>query len=708
MKSIINIQLKNNKMVSKKIIGSVLTLLLICNAAMAQTLDRSIRPKPGPAPVVQMGDAESFVSSNGIKVYVVENHKLPKVSYSIDLDVKPALEKDKIGAAGFVGELLKAGSKKMPKDEFNKAIDMIGGTIAMSSEGMYFGSLKKHSETLLSLASDVLLNPAFPQAELDLQKKQALSGLATEKDDPQAMSRNLGAMLNYGPGHYRGEVMTEETVKNVNMADVKAYYNTYFRPNVAYMAIVGDITLAEAKQQVEKYFGKWKKQNVPSATYETPTPNTGAKVGIVNKSGAVQSVIKVTYPLDLKPANPDVIPLKVANGILGGGATGRLFQNLREKHAWTYGSYAGVRTSKWDNSGSFSATANSTAEATDSSIVEILKEMGRMRNEKVSQEELDGYKNYMAGTFALGLENPRTLARYAINIAKNDLPKDYYKNYLKNIEKVTADDVMRVSKKYIKPGVAHITVAGDKTSNMEKLKKFGPVTVYDVYGNEVNDAPAAAIPADITARDIVKNYIQKTGGMDKWKAIKDIKMESGMQMQGMDIKIVSIKKEGGKLFEEVSAAMGTLQKTVFNGKTGKASGMGGSKDIEGDLVEATKKKAILFDEEMYLDDSHTLKLAGTEKVDGEDCYVVKVTDANNETTTEFYSMKTGLRTQTVSTMEAQGQKITVTTKLGDYKDVSGIKFPHSIKQNMGPQNMDITVKSIEVNKGVDDKTFEAE
>lgn len=695
-------------MLNKKIIFSVLSLLLVCNIVLAQTLDRSIRPKPGPAPTVQLGDAESFVSSNGIKVYVVENHKLPKVSYSIDLDVKPALEKGKIGAAGFVGELLKAGSKKISKDEFNRSIDMIGGTIAVSSEGMYFGSLKKHSDKLLALASDMLLNPSFPQAELDLQKKQALSGLATEKDDPQAMSRNLGAMLNYGPGHYRGEIMTEETLKNITMSDVKSYYNTYFRPNVAYMAIVGDITLKEAKQQVEKYFGGWQKKAVPSATYATPAPNTGAKVGIVNKSGAVQSVVKVTYPLDLKPGNTDVIPLKVANGILGGGATGRLFQNLREKHAWTYGSYSGVRTSKWANSGSFSATANSTAEATDSSIVEILKEMNRMRTETVTQEELEGYKNYMAGTFALGLENPRTLARYAINIAKNDLPKDYYKNYLKNIEKVTADDVMRVSKKYIKPGVAHITMAGDKSSNIEKLKKFGPVTVYDVYGNEVKDEPAKAIPAGITAREIVENYIKNTGGMDKWKAIKDIKMVSGMQMQGMDITITSMKKEGGKLFEEVSAAMGTLQKTVFNGKSGKSSGMGGSKAIEGDQINATKKKAIIFDEAQYLDDSHSLKLNGTEKVNGEDCYVLAVTDASGDKSTEFYSMKTGLRVQTVSTMEAQGQKISVTTKVGDYKEVDGLKFPFSINQNVGPQKMDIKVKSIEINKGIDHKEFEAE
>lgn len=702
---------------SKKIILSILSVVLISSSLIAQTLDRSKRPTPGPAPVVQMGDAQSFVSSNGIKVYVVENHKLPKVSYSIDLDVQPALEGDKIGAAGFVGELLKAGSKTMQKDDFNKAIDMIGGTISFGSEGMYFGSLKKHSEKLLQLASDVLLNPAFPQAELDLQKKQALSGLATEKDDPQAMSRNLGAMLNYGKNHYRGEVMTEKTVSNITMTDVKKYYDTYFRPNVAYMAIVGDITLGEAKKQVEKYFGSWKKQNVPSATYQTPAPNTGAQVGIVNKTGAVQSVVKVTYPLDLKPGTPDVIPLSVANGVLGGGATGRLFQNLREKHAWTYGSYSGVRTSKWANSGSFSASANATAEATDSAIVEILKEMNRMRNEKVSQEELEGYKNYMAGTFALGLENPRTLARYAINIAKNDLPKDYYKNYLKNIEKVTADDVMRVSKKYIKPSVAHITVAGDKKSNIKKLEKFGPVTVYDVYGNEVNDAPAKALPKGLTAKQVIENYLEKTGGQSKWAAVKDMTKQMSMNITGMpfEMKIVSQKKEGNKIYQETSAEMQgqkqVFRKTVFNGKTGTKMEMGqagpSTTKLEGKDAEETKAEAAMCDELSYLSNGYKLKLAGTEKVDGEDCYAVEVTNPKGETSTSYYSMNSGLKLQEISSVESPQGKLTVTAKLGNYKTVEGLKVAHSIEQSAGPQKIKITVNSVKVNSGVPNSIFEA-
>ena len=226
---------------------------------------------------------------------------------------------------------------------------------------------------------------------------------------------------------------------------------------------------------------------------------------MVNKSGAVQSVVDVTYPIDMKQGHPDEIKLKVANGILGGGSSGRLFQSLREKHAWTYGSYSSFRSDELPGAGSFSATSNSTTNATDSSVAEILKEMNRLRSEPVSQEELDGYKNYMAGTFALGLEDPRTLARYAINERKFNMPKDYYRNYLKNVEAVTAKDVMEVSNKYITPGVATITVAGDKKQVVDKLKQFGPVTVYDLYGNVQKDEPMALCPIIYQHQTLLKN-----------------------------------------------------------------------------------------------------------------------------------------------------------------------------------------------------------
>lgn len=690
----------------KKLILSIATLSMVTSSLVAQKLDRSIRPKAGPAPEIQMGTAQSFVTSNGIKVYVVENHKLPVVSYSIDFDIRPELQGDMVGFKDFLGDLLTAGTKTKSKDQFNQELDMLGARLSIGSEGIFMQSLKKNSDKLLALATEVLTEPRFSQEELDKLKKQAKSGLAQQQDDPEAMSQNITSILNFGKNHPYGEVMTEKSVENITLDRCKKYFETYFRPNVAYMAIVGDITLAEAKAQVEKNFAKWQKKDVPRATYPTPKPTKGAAVAIVNKSGAVQSVIDVTYPIDMKPGHPDEIKLKVANGILGGGSTGRLFQNLREQKAWTYGSYSSFRTDELPNAGSFSATANSTTSASDSSVAEIIKEMNKLRTEKVSKEELEGYKNYMAGTFALGLEDPKTLARYAINEKKYNMPKDYYKNYLKNVEAVTAEDVMTVANKYITPGVANITVAGDKKQIADKMKQFGPVTIYDLYGNVEKDEPAKAVPANLSASDVVKKHIAATGGETAWNKIKDMTMEMTTEMQGMTISIKTIRKAPNKLLLDVNGMGMSLQKIVFDGTKGYMSSPGQKKDLEGDEIKEYEDEAYMSKDLGYLSSTFKLNLLGIEKVDGKEAYQIEVTKPNGDKVTEYYDVASGYKVKTSATSDTPQGSMTQTTYYSDYKEgAGGLKYPNMIKQNMGPQMMEMKLKSVEVNTNVSDDTF---
>jgi predicted Zn-dependent peptidase len=690
----------------KKLILSIATISMMTSSMVAQKLDRSIRPKAGPAPELQMGTAQSFVTSNGIKVYVVENHKLPVVSYSIDFDVRPELQGDMVGFQDFLGDLLTAGTKTKSKDEFNQQLDMLGARLSIGSDGIFMQSLKKNSDKLLSLATEVLTEPRFSQEELDKLKKQAKSGLAQQQDDPEAMSRNITSILNFGKNHPYGEVMTEKSVDNITLARCKKYFETYFRPNVAYMAIVGDITLAEAKVQVEKNFAKWQKKEVPRATYPTPKPSKGAAVAIVNKSGAVQSVIDVTYPIDMKQGHPDEIKLKVANGILGGGSTGRLFQNLRETKAWTYGSYSSFRTDELPNAGSFSATANSTTSASDSSVAEILKEMNRLRTETVSQEELDGFKNYMAGTFALGLEDPKTLARYAINEKKYNMPKDYYKNYLKNVDAVTAADVKMVANKYITPGVANITVAGDKKVIADKMKKFGPVTIYDLYGNVEKDEPAKAIPSNLKADEVIKKHITATGGEAAWSKVNDMTMNMTTEMQGMSININTTRKAPNKMLLDVNAMGQSFQKIVFDGSKGYTTAQGQKKDFDAEEIKEYADEASMNKDLGYLNPSHKLSLIGIEKVDGNDAYQIEVTKPNGEKVNEFYDVATGFKVKSMASQSSPQGSVTQTTYYLDYKDgPGGLKFPNMIKQNMGPQLMEMKLQKVEINTNVSDEVF---
>ncbi len=690
----------------QKIIFSLITLLSIGMLSYAQPLDRSIRPKAGPAPEVQMGTAQSFVSSNGIKVFVVENHKLPVVNYSIDFDIRPEMQGDMVGFKDMVGELLTSGTKTKSKDKFNEELDRLGARLAIGSDGIFMQALKKNSDKLLALAGEVLTQPNFTQEELEKLKKQTKSGLAQQQDDPEAMSANITRILNFGKNHPYGEITTEKSVENITLDKCKKYFETYFRPNVAYMAIVGDITLEEAKVQVEKNFGKWQKKDVPRANYPMPKKPNGATVAVVNKSGAVQSVVDVTYPIDMKQGHPDEIKLKVANGILGGGSSGRLFQSLREKHAWTYGSYSSFRSDELPGAGSFSATSNSTTNATDSSVAEILKEMNRLRSEPVSQEELDGYKNYMAGTFALGLEDPRTLARYAINERKFNMPKDYYRNYLKNVEAVTTKDVMEVSNKYITPGVATITVAGDKKQVVDKLKQFGPVTVYDLYGNVQKDEPMAPMPNNLSASDIIKKHIEVTGGQDKWNAVQDMTINMTTEMQGMSINIKTIRKAPNKMLLDVNAMGQSFQKIVFDGTKGYTAAQGQKKDFDAAEAKEYADEAAMIRDMAYLKPDHKLDLKGMEKVNDIPAYQIEITKPSGEKVNEYYDVKTGYKVKSEQSETSPQGSSTQTTYYMDYKDgAGGLKYPNMIKQSMGPQMMEMKLKSVEVNTGVKDEEF---
>ncbi|MEK6553468.1 MAG: pitrilysin family protein, partial [Bacteroidota bacterium] len=359
----------------------ILLLFLSIAAISFAQVDRTKFPQAGPAPEVKIGNAESFVLPNGLKVYVVENHKLPKVTFSLRIDRDPIIEGKNAGYTSAAGELLRKGTKNRPKDKLEQEIDFLGAVLTTSSTSVFASGLSKYTDKIMNIMADVILNPDFKQEELDKITKETLSGLAYSKDDPDAISNRVKMTLVFGKEHPYGESETEESVKSVTLDMCKKYYETYFRPNISYLAIVGDINKAKAKSLVEKYLGKWKKKDVPKNAFANPKAPIVNKVALVDRSNSVQSVISISYPVDLAIGSEDAMKAKVANSILGGSATGRLFMNLRESKAYTYGAYSSLNPDKLV--GSFSASAKVRNVVTDSAITEIFIEMKKIRNEKV-------------------------------------------------------------------------------------------------------------------------------------------------------------------------------------------------------------------------------------------------------------------------------------------------------------------------------------
>src|SRR5690606_8979191 len=241
----------------------------------------------------------------------------------------PIIEGDKAGYVSMAGDLLGTGTTSRSKAQLDEEVDFIGASLNTSSNGIFASSLSKHTDKLLELMTDVLYNPSFAQDELYKVKTQTLSAVAANKEDPGTIAGNVRSVLVYGQDHPYGELTTEKSVESITVDDCKKYYSTYFKPNNAYLAIVGDIDVKTAKKIAEKYFGKWQRGEVTDPTYNVPQPPRQTYVALVDRPASVQSVINIGYPVTLKPGEPEVIKAGVMNQILGGGFSSRLMQNLR-------------------------------------------------------------------------------------------------------------------------------------------------------------------------------------------------------------------------------------------------------------------------------------------------------------------------------------------------------------------------------------------
>lgn len=680
---------------------SFLNILLLCLAVLgvqAQEIDRSTQPEAGPAPKIEIGGYQSFTLENGLKVYVVTNKKIPRVSVQLTLDRDPVSEGEAVGYISMTGQLMMRGTENRSKEELDKEIDFIGASLSTFSTGAYASSLKKHSEKLFELMADVIKNPTFPEEELEKLRKQTLDGIEASQQNPDAIMSNLSRVMRYGKDHPYGELETKESVKAITREHCVEYYQTYFRPNIGYMAIVGDISLKEAKKLSKKYLADWEKADVPTHEYDQPEAPEEPQVDLMDKSGAVQSIINITYPVDFQRNSEDYIPARLANGILGnGGFSGRLFQNLREDKGYTYGAYSSL--SSGEEIGSFTAGAKVRTEVTDSAVAEFMYEIERIATEPVKEEELELTKSVFSGRFARSLEDPRTVAGFAISTARYDLPKDYYETYLKQVEAVTVEDIQRAAKKYIKPEAVHIVTVGDGSKIKEKLQRFGPVTEYDMYGNEVEEMDAG----DMTAEQVIEKYLEAAGGADKLKAVKALRRTASASIQGMSMKMEMVQAAPNKMHNTVFLPMGMgKQEQIFDGEKGKAVSPQGSKIPEGKELDAMAIDATMFLELSYDEMGLTAELDGMKSVDGSNAYKVVYQSSEGQSRTRYYDAESFLLIKAENGQQA--------TTFDDYKEVEGIMFPFSSKiaSPQMPAPLPVKVEKLEINPELEDDAFKVD
>jgi zinc protease len=667
-----------------------------------QAQDRP-QPKPGPAPTINIKKPVSFTMPNGLKVLVVEDHKLPRVSFNLSIDNAPYAEGDKKGVDELTGSLIGNGSMKIAKDAFNEEIDFLGADINFSTSGAYASGLSKYSKRILELMADGALNPNFTQEEFDKEKDKLIEGLKTQEKSVPVVAGRVENVLVYGKDHPAGEYLSEKTINNVSLADVKAHYGTYFVPEHAYLVVIGDVKFKDTKKMVEKLFGSWVKASAPNISYTAPKNVQYTQINFVDMPNAVQSEISLVNSVNLKLSDPDYFPVIVANQVLGGDFNSYLNMNLREAHGWTYGARSSIGVNKYTAS-KFKANSQVRNMVTDSAVVEFIKEIKRIRTEKVTDEALNNVKAGYVGRFVMQVEKPQTIARYALNIETEGLTADFYENYIKNIQAVTADDVMRVMNKYVLADNIRILVTGKGTDVIPGLEKLKiPMFYFDKFGNPTEKPKMKKpAPAGVTVKTVLDAYIAAIGGAKAVAAVKTISsVGSGSIPQAPAPLKYTTKKDvkGQSSLKIEMEGMGELTKQVINTKGGYSVNQGQRKDLTAEEFADKKASATTF-EELLLAQKTDLVLDGIEPMNGSDAYAIK-----NGKSTLYYDVKTGLKIAETKLVEKGDKKMTVSTNYSDYRDVKGVKVPFEIIINQGME-LDFKMSEVKINEGVSDADFQ--
>ncbi|NGX82967.1 pitrilysin family protein [Aequorivita sp. KMM 9714] len=683
----------------KKHIYLLIASIFVSTLAVAQ-IDRSKQPKPGPAPTINVTQPGTFNLNNGLKVLVVEDHTLPAVRVQLVIDNPLHASGKKAGVEAIVSAMLGNGTTNISKDDFNEEVDYLGANISFGSESAYASSLSEYFPRIMELMSDGIKNPLFTEEEFQKEKNKMIDGLKSQEKSVSAVASNLRSALIYGKDHPKGEFTTIEKVEKLTLNDVKEFYENYFNPKNAYLAVVGDVKQNQVEALVREHLSDWKQNPVPSVVYSTPKDVQFTQVNFIDMPNAVQSEIAVQNLVTLKMNDPDYPAVLIANRILGGGFNSLLNMNLREANGWTYGARSSTGADK--NITRFVATTSVRNEVTDSAVVETLKEIRFIRDNKVTAQQLANAKAKYVGDFVLALERPSTIANLALEVYTQNLPKDFYSGYLKKINAVTAEDVQRVAKKYYKPGNLRIVVVGKGSEVLEGLKNLKnhegrqiPVYYFDKEGNPTTE-PNYNMPVEsgVTAESVINKYIDAIGGRKALADVKTVKMEAGAEMQGMQLGLEIKKTTKNQSSLIVSMGGAPLQKVIFDGEKGYMSGQGQKMDYTDEQNQAAKKQAVPFAE-------LSAKDAKLDRVE-EGAYVIVLEEGQEA----FYDKESGLKVKEVSTQEMNGQKISTTVVYDDYTEVNGIKFPFTIKQSAGPQELTFKVSKVSINEGVADSDFE--
>ncbi len=457
------------------VIAAALAIGLPGTAIAQSQWPTSRPPAPLTARPVSFPPYQLKTLSNGLQVLVVLHHEQPSVSFRLLVRAGAVQEPaSKPGVASFVASLLNQGTTTKSSGQIATIVDSAGGLIGTGSlsELSYVNGavIKDQIDLMLATASDLVQNPAFAPEEIERQRNQMYSALKVGYDDPDYVADMVFERLVYGFHPYgRPNQGTPESIAKITREDLVAYHRAWFVPNNALLAIVGDLTAAEAFAAAEKAFGGWAKRDVPEVKNVEPPP-PARRVVIIDRPGSAQTEIRVGH-LAVPRTHAEFVPFDLTLRVLGGEGANRLFGVLRSDRGLTYGASAELHAFK--SGGNIVAETDTRSPATVQALKLIVDEVVRIQREPVSIGELRGAQDYLSGSFPLTIESPSAIAQQVLMHLFYGLDLKEIETYRDQVERVTPADIQRVAKQFLKPEQLSIVLVGDASVFVEQLKTMG-------------------------------------------------------------------------------------------------------------------------------------------------------------------------------------------------------------------------------------------
>ena len=448
-------------------------------AGTGQSIDRSKPPVTPPLAAYHLPPVFETTLPNGLAIMLVEDHRLPLVSVRLAFRAGSKFDPGSLGGlAETTGALLKEGTKTRSSRQIAEELAAIGGGLSAGTDAdsliVAADALAEHTTDLLDLLADVARDATFPEDEVQLRKQNRKQELLAERAEAATLAEEKEMQVVFGSHPYSRMLPEPETIERIDRAVLAGFRDRLLVPNNAVLLLIGALPpRAQLMKTLEDKFGSWRRKEAPAAP-SAPIPKPVRSIVLVDRPGSVQADIRIGK-LAVARTSPEYLPLRVADTVLGGGTSSRMFMNIREKMGFAYDAHSELESRK--DSGVISAVTEVRNEVVEPAMQALFAELRRMAAEPVPAAELTDIRNFLSGTFVIRLETQGGLAQQLVNVKMMGLPNDFLEKYVPRIQAVDPAQIQQVSAKYLAPDDASVVVVGDASKIRTQLEKFGKVTV---------------------------------------------------------------------------------------------------------------------------------------------------------------------------------------------------------------------------------------